>query len=152
MVSVVAIQHIETFSTKVADAHDALVMELTSGQNETVRVELPAWVVQQLMRALPHADAAIQQRGQGATASLIAYPILEWNVTNTGAGQLALWLRNDRKVDAAGSFSIESAVALHRELGDAIACAQAEPAAGGIDSCARSERDLVARQDGELIQ
>src|SRR5262245_17762863 len=111
---------VEMCSMGVID--DGFVMDLANSRHEAVRIEFPAWVIHQLMRVLPHLDAAIQQKGSDASASLIAYPVVDWNVERAGFDQgIALWLRNDRQVDTACSLSLEAATALYHELGDAIA-------------------------------
>src|SRR5262245_19053443 len=113
---------VETCSMQVTPGGDTFVMDLTTSRHEALRVEFPGWVVHQLMRVLPHLDAAIQQKGDVALASLIAYPVVDWNVERAGLGQgIALWLRNDRHADTACYLSLETAAALYHELGDAIA-------------------------------
>lgn len=121
---------VEMCSMQVSERGDGFVMDLANERRDAIRLEFPDWILHQLMRALPRIDAALQGAGAGSD-TLIAYPLLQWSVESAGAGQgVALHLRNDRHVDAAFQLELEKAVALHRQLGEAIAGAARRSAAG----------------------
>src|SRR5262245_48756228 len=105
-----AMHQVEACSMQVNGGGDGFVMELANSGQEAVRLKFPGWIVYQLMRALPHPDAAIQQKGSAAAASLIAYPLVDWAVERVGVdNRLALWLRNDKQVDTACCLSLDTA-------------------------------------------
>ncbi|MFT3956384.1 MAG: hypothetical protein QM722_18980 [Piscinibacter sp.] len=111
---------------RVSDLRDGFVMEVNSTAREAIRLEFPEWVLHQLMRTLPRIDAALRCDGPG----LPAYPLLAWAVDPDDAGQgVALQLRNIRLVDAAFHLELDTAQALHRELGRIIDSASADAGA-----------------------
>lgn len=126
---------VEMCSIGLSSEGDGFIMELVNGKREAVRLEFPDWIVHQLMRALPHLDAAIQQRHTGQASSLVADPVAAWNVEPVGAGMgVAMHLRTDREVDAAYHLSPQDAAALHQALGEAIALdARPSPAAATVN-------------------
>ena len=130
-------QQVQTCSIQLSERGDGFVMDLVNSSQEVVRLEFPAWVLHQLMRTLPRIDAAMQQGALGARGGLLAYPLEEWNVESAGGGLgVALHLRNDRQVDAAFHLPLEAAVALHRELGEAIVRASRPTSPGGSTAMA----------------
>lgn len=126
---------VEVCSFGLSADGQAVAMTLSGGAQEPVRLEFPEWIVHQLMRVLPHLDAAIQQRHTGQARSLVAYPVAAWNVEPVGAGMgVAMHLRTDREVDAAYHLSPQDAAALHQALGEAIALdARPSPAAATVN-------------------
>jgi len=111
---------VEMCSMRLSERGDGFVMDLANRAQEAIRLEFPDWILHQLMRALPHLDAALANGGSGA---LIAYPLARWSVAGAGEAQpgVALHLRNDRAVDATFHLELAQAQALHRALGQAIA-------------------------------
>lgn len=104
---------------QLSERGDGFVMDLANRSREAIRLEFPDWILHQLMRALPHIDAALANGNDG---TLVAYPLARWSVAGAGAqGGVALHLRNDRHVDAAFHLDPGQALALHRALGQAIA-------------------------------
>lgn len=119
---------VEMCSMQLAERGGGFVMDLANSAQQAIRLEFPDSILHQLMRALPRIDAALHQRHGVAGGDLIAYPLRRWNVESAGPGLgVALHLCNDRDVDAAFHLAPEAAVALHRELGEAIARAAAGP-------------------------
>ncbi len=113
---------VEMCSMQLSESGGGFVMDLANSARESIRLEFPDWILHQLMRVLPRIDAALQQADATAAGSLVAYPLAEWRVVSAGPGQgVALHMRNDRQVDAAYHVPLESALSLHRELGEAIA-------------------------------
>jgi len=114
---------VERFSLQVLPDGRGFVIELVDNNNATSRIEFPPWALHQLMRVMPHVDAALRE-GDGApidAADLLAYPVIEWTIGRSGPTDgVALRLRNDRRIDAGFYFAREDAVAFHHELGEAI--------------------------------
>ena len=111
---------------QVFEQGDGFVMDLTNEDQGQLRLAFPSWLINQLLRALPRIDAALQQKRGTGMASLIAYPVDEWNVEPVGSGLgVALWVRDARHVDSAFHLTSDDVVALHRELGEAISAAKA---------------------------
>lgn len=130
-------QQVQTCSLQLSEHGDGFVMDLVNSSQETVRLEFPAWVLHQLMRTLPRIDAALQHGAPGGRGGLLAYPLEDWNVESAGGGLgVALHLRNDRQVDAAFHLPLEAAIALHRELGEAIVRESRSPLPGGSKAMA----------------
>jgi hypothetical protein len=123
---------VEMCSMRLSERGDGFVMDLANRAQEAIRLEFPDWILHQLMRALPHLDAALANGGSGA---LIAYPLARWSVASAVGGDqpgVALHLRNDRAVDAAFHLELAQAQALHRALGQAIAEAIAAKATSAL--------------------
>lgn len=109
-------------SMRLAEQGGGFVMELANSDRQAVRLEFPDWILCQLMRALPRIDAALKQRHGAASSDLLAYPVRRWNVEGVGPGMgIALYLCDDRDVDAAFHLSLQAAAELHRELGAVVA-------------------------------
>jgi hypothetical protein len=116
---------IDSCSLQLAEHADAFVMEVAEGGGETVRLEFPSWLLPQLMRVLPRIDAAVRRGDAAAAGAPIAYPLDEWRVASAGPGLgVTIRLRDERHVDAAFHLGVDEALALHRELGEAIAGAR----------------------------
>ncbi|MFT3819921.1 MAG: hypothetical protein QM750_20290 [Rubrivivax sp.] len=118
---------VEMCSMRLSERGDGFVMDLANRAQEAIRLEFPDWILHQLMRALPHIDAALAHGD--SSGALIAYPLARWSVASAGTRQpgVALHLRDDRHVDAAFHLQPEQALALHRALGQAIAEAASTP-------------------------
>jgi hypothetical protein len=98
------------------------VMDLSDPEQTHLRLAFPAWLVNQLLRALPHIDAALQQRDGLATASLVAHPVQDWGLEPLGEDQgHALWLRDNRHVEAAFHLAPDDLARLHGQIGEALA-------------------------------
>src|SRR5215470_8442773 len=125
-------QHAEThrvavFSVRVLPGGRGFVLESADTDRKAIRLEFPPWALHQLMRVMPHLDAALHDTEAAAidASALLAYPVIEWTIGLTGpAGGVALRLRNDRHVDAGFYFALQAAIAFQRELGEAIARVQ----------------------------
>src|SRR5262245_55058052 len=128
MLDVPQVLEVESCSMRALAGGGGFAMDVVDGNRQTVRLQLPAWVMHQLMRALPGLDAAIHQRVDAASHALIGYGVRQWSVEPSGVEQgLALSLRNERAVDAAYHFGLDDAREFYRELGDAIARAALTP-------------------------
>ncbi len=123
-------QNVDFCSIYPSNQGDGFVMEITQSGQAPVHLKFPVCVIQQLMRTLPHIDAAVQLgRGPGPS-TLMAYPLLAWKAQGVEgtleeeAGSVVLQLRNDRFVDTSLDLDLETAMALQRDLGLAIAQAR----------------------------
>jgi hypothetical protein len=111
-------RRVELGSVEVRPDGESFVLGFGAPNHEQHRFELPRWAVHQLMRMLPRLDAALLQARQQLTSELIAYPVVQWHVEATGAGDtVALSLRTDRATELA--FLLDGADA--RAIGAALA-------------------------------
>lgn len=126
---------VDTCSIYPSDRGEGFVIEISQRGEASMCLQFPACVVQQLMRTLPHIDAAMELGREPGPSSLIAYPLLAWRVEGVagdareGEGGVVVQLRNDRFVDTSLDLDLDTAMALQRDLGLAIAQAQAPGAA-----------------------
>lgn len=118
-------------------------MEIAQRGAASVQLKFPTCVVHQLMRTLPHIDAALLTRQEPSPASLVAYPLLAWKVEGVErsaqeeVGSVVLQLRNDRFVDTSLDLDLETATALVHDLSIAIAQARSSDAADAASAAAR---------------
>jgi hypothetical protein len=97
------------------------VFGLVAADQQVHRMELPSWTVYQLMRALPHLDAALLRARGEAAGELIAYPVVRWGAEPMGTdGAVALSVLSDRRVESSFLLAADDARALHAALGDLI--------------------------------
>ncbi|HKX41483.1 MAG TPA: hypothetical protein VJO99_10025 [Burkholderiaceae bacterium] len=122
----VASRRAELGAIEVLPGRDGVVVGLVGPNAETLRIEMPAWTVHQLMRCLPRIDAALHGDGDSAPG-VIAYPIAQWSVRSVGqARSVALSMLSDRRVASTFMLGPDEARAIHRALGDAIKAAGAD--------------------------
>ena len=137
-------QNVDSCSIYPSHQGDGFIMEIAQSGEASVQLKFPTCVVHQLMRTLPHIDAALLTRGEPAPAGLVAYPLLAWKVegvdrsTQEAAGSVVLQLRNDRFVDTSLDLDLETATALLHDLGLAIAQARSLDTAGAAPATSRS--------------
>lgn len=121
---------VDMCSIRPSDQGDGFVMEITRSGQEAMRLKFPACVIQQLMRTLPHIDAAVQVGRGAGSAGLIAYPLLAWKIEGVAGtdqeaeGSVVVQLRDDRFVDTSLDLDMDTALALQQDLGLAIAQAR----------------------------
>src|SRR5262245_7440557 len=101
------VHEVEACAMRALPRGQGFVMDVIDSGQRTVRLQLPVWVLHQLMRTLPGLDAAIHQQVDDASHALIAYGVLQWSVEPSGIERgLAVSLRNERAVDAAYHFGL----------------------------------------------
>lgn len=93
-------------------------MAFADGSQKEVHVELPTWLLPQLMRVLPQLDALLREH---EAPGLVAYGVAAWQVqTLGGARGLTACFRDERQIESGFHLQLDDARTLHRELGEAI--------------------------------
>ena len=124
---------VDLVSVQVRADREGFVLECLDQEQRTVQLQFRSWALHQLMRALPRVDAAMHQTPGSPASAVHAHPVTEWFVQRSGiADDVAMCLRTDRQVESAFTLDYETALAFHRELGEAIArAASSAPPNGG---------------------
>lgn len=122
---------VENFSVQALPSDEAFVMTFANERREEVQVELPTWLLPQLMRVLPQVEALLREKG---APGLMAYRVLAWQVAQVRGGEgVTACFRDERQVEAGFHLQLEDARMLHQQLGDAIRSASAEASNGRSD-------------------
>lgn len=126
---VTPVDQVELSAVQILPDGEGFMLEVRSADQPPLQLRFPVWTLHQLMRVLPRIDAALHQSRQRVSAALLAYPVDDWTVEYAGPDRgITLCIRTDRNIDSGYTFAFDAALVLHRELGEAIAQAQATAA------------------------
>ncbi|MDM0073686.1 hypothetical protein QTH90_04805 [Variovorax sp. J2P1-59] len=114
-------RRVELGSIDILPHGEGFVLGLVDASKKVHRMSFPSWTLHQLMRLLPRLDAALAEARKELSTSLIAYPIVRWDLERVGSDHaVALSVETDRGVESAFLLSPEDASALRARLGEAL--------------------------------
>ena len=124
--SIAQIDQLELSSVQVLPGGEGFMLEVRTGEKQSLQLRFPALALHQLMRVLPRVDAALHLSQGGLSGALLAYPVIDWSAEHVGPDcGIAISLRTDRHVESGFAFDLEAAQRFFGDLSAAIAAARA---------------------------
>lgn len=121
-------QRVELSSLEVQPHGESFVLGLVDVNHKIHRMELPYGSAFQLLRMLPHLDAALRRARREVVSSPIADVVVRCDVRRTGTEDaVALRLLSDRGVESLHLLASEDALSLFAALGEALTTSASTP-------------------------